>query len=451
MFPSHDRGPWSNDIFKPENPVQCTLLNDGVSLIEGVLQLISVSKTGKTYECAITGGAGDLFTQMGKTKLKDVFTNPVNYKFLMTGANVKESWENGGDITDGSVGAGVIRIPIVDKALSSGGRLFGNSESGNGVFAPNYIQPQHLIPWMNIDHIFREILSYFGFSLSSAFMSTTVWTNLYMSLANGANGVKTVPHYGFKVGLLSDMTAFSSGYTSVAVPFDISTGSLFYDPDDHWNETTHVFTVPNDMNLVLDLGFGFNNSAVIDPPGTVSQGRYMTVEIVAGPSTIFSHQVYIPNNSVDITNYPPWTAIMQEPINVQAGMEVQLIVSGNIEGVQIVSNSVRTFFRWLSYESTSLSNTECDTIDNLPDITCTSFVKDLVQRYNLTLLPSSSPQELILEPLSDYIASGDVLDWSEKLDRSQPFVVKPATELRKKNITLNDGWIVTGKRVRLYL
>ena len=433
------QGPWSNDIFSPENPVQCTLLNDGISLIEGVLQLISVSKTGQTYECAITGGAGDLFTQMGTTKLKDIFSNSANYKFLMTGANVKESWESSGDITDGNVGAGVVRIPIVDKALSAGGRLFGNSESGQGVFAPYYIQPMHLIPWMNIDHIFRKILSYFGFSLQSAFMSTTVWTNLYMSLANGANGVKAIPHYGFKVGLLSDMAAFSSGYTSVAIPFDVSTGALFYDPDDHWNETTHIFTVPNDMNLVLDLGLGFNNSAVTDPSGSLSEGRYMTVVIVAGPAAIFSQQVYIPNNSVDITSYPPWAATMQEPINVFAGQEIQLIVSGNIEGVQIVANSVRTFFRWLSYESTSLSNTECDTIDNLPDITCSSFVKDLVQRYNLTLLPSTSPQELILEPLSDYIASGDVLDWTEKLDRSQPFVVKPATSLRKKNIIFNDG------------
>jgi len=426
------QGPWSNDIFSPENPVQCTLLNDGVSLIEGVLQLISVSKTGQTYQCAITGGAGDLFTQMGKTKLKDIFSNPPNYKFLMTGANVKESWEPNGDITDGNVGAGVIRIPIVDKALSSGGRLFGNSESGAGVFAPNYIQPMHLLPWMSIDHLFRKILSYFGFSLQSAFMSTTVWTNLYMSLANGANGVKTVPHYGFKVGLLSDMSPFPSGNTSVAIPFDVSAGALFYDPDDNWNETTHVFTVPNDMNLVLDLGIRFDNTLVTDY-------RYITFEIVAGPSTIWSHSIYVPPSSFDLSSYPPWTSGMQEAINVQAGFEIQLIVSGNLEGVQIKSSSASTFFRWLSYESTSLSNTECDTIDNLPDITCSSFVKDLVQRYNLTLLPSTSPQELILEPLTDYIASGDVIDWTEKLDRSQPFVVKPATKLRKKNITFNDG------------
>ena len=72
------QGAWSTDVFRPENPVQCTLLNDGVALIEGVLQLLSVSKTGQTYECAISGGAGDLFTQMGNTKLRDVFANPAN-------------------------------------------------------------------------------------------------------------------------------------------------------------------------------------------------------------------------------------------------------------------------------------------------------------------------------------------------------------------------------------
>ena len=420
------QGSWSSDVFRPENPVQCTLLNDGVALIEGVLQLLSVSKTGQTYECAISGGAGDLFTQMGNTKLRDVFANPTLYRYDNTSANVIASWT--GDITDGNVGAGVIRIPLVDKALSQGGRLYGDNGVDEGLYASNYLPATHLLPFMQIDHIFRKILSAFGFSLSSTFMSTSVWTNLYMSLGNGANGLKTTPYYGFKAGITSDISV--SVNNSFVLPFNTTSLTGLYDPDNHFDETTYSFVVPSDMWAVFDFSFYIDNSSQV---GLWSQ---MTIELVSGDTSLMAKTF----NWLSTTpTLEPFTFTMPQSEFLEQYMEIQVIVSGYMGGCDIVADPDKTFWRFLSYESTPISGEPVDTISNLPDITCAAFVKDLVQRYNLTLLPSTSPQQLILEPLSDYIATGDVLDWSEKLDHSQPFIVKPATELRSKDITFNDG------------
>jgi hypothetical protein len=422
------QGSWSSDVFRPENPVQCTLLNDGVSLIEGVLQLLSVSKTGQTYECAISGGAGDLFTQMGNTKLKDVFTNAPDYKYDNTAANVIASWT--GDITDGGVGSGVIRIPLVDKALSQGGRLYGDNGVDEGLYASNYLPATHLLPFMQIDHIFRTILNNFGFSLSSTFMATTVWTNLYMSLGNGANGLKTTPYYGFKAGLTSDII-IGSGMQTILLPFNTTSGGDLYDPDNHFDETSYSFIVPSDMYAVFDFSIEVDNSSQANVWGAIY------FEINSSDSVIASAG-YMLEAATVVTQ--PFSYTMPQAVFLEAGTEIQIICEGfGIEDCEIKADPLTTFFRWLSYESTSLSGEPVDTIANMPDITCAAFVKDLVQRYNLTLLPSTSPQQLILEPLSDYIATGDVLDWSEKLDHSQPFIVKPATELRSKDIILNDG------------
>jgi hypothetical protein len=421
------QGSWSSDVFRPENPVQCTLLNDGVALIEGVLQLLSVSKTGQTYECAISGGAGDLFTQMGNTKLREVFSNTSDYRYDNTAANVIASWT--GDITDGNVGNGVIRIPLVDKALSQGGRLYGNNGADEGLYASNYLPPAHLIPFMQIDYIFRQILNNFGFSLQSTFMATTVWTNLYMSLGNGANGLKTIPYYGFKAGLSSDITAIAGADTFV-LPFNDTSGVNLYDPDDRFNETSYSFIVPSDMWAVFDFSVEIDNSAQVNTWGAVN------FEITSS-DTVHASMGWAMEQGNVLTQ--PFSYTMPQAVFLEYGMEIQIVVTTYMEGCIIKKNPLTTFFRWLSYESTTISGEPVDTIANMPDITCAAFVKDLVQRYNLTLLPSTSPQQLILEPLSDYIATGDVLDWSEKLDHSQPFIVKPATDLRSKDITFNDG------------
>ena len=423
------QGSWSNDVFRPENPVQCTLLNDGVSLIEGVLQLLSVSKTGQTYECAISGGAGDLFTQMGNTKLKDVFTNAPDYKYDNTAANVIASWT--GDITNGAVGNGVLHIPLVDKALSQGGRLYGNNGADEGLFTSNYLPPAHLIPFMQIDHIFRKILTNFGFSLSSTFMATTVWTNLYMSLGNGANGLKTAPYYGFKAGLTSDYTITSNSVT-LTLPFDTTSGASLYDPDNRFDESTYAFTVPSDMFAVFDFSLQIDNSSQ-------TNSGYLQIELTQGDSTLCSFTPDSPSSLIPIINFPV-SFTMAESVFLEQSSEVVMTVTFiNMQNSIVKADPDSTFWRWLSYESTPTSDELVDTIANMPDITCAAFVKDLVQRYNLTLLPSTSPQQLILEPLSDYIATGDVLDWSDKLDHSQPFIVKPATDLRSKDITFNDG------------
>jgi hypothetical protein len=424
------QGAWSNDVFRPENPVQCTLLNDGVSLIEGVLQLISVSKTGQTYECAISGGAGDLFTQMGNAKLRDVFANTSLYYYENTAANVIASWT--GDITDGAVGDGVIRIPLVDKALSQGGRLYGDNGVDEGLFSANYLPPSNLLPFIQIDHVFRKILSNFGFSLQSAFMSTSVWTNLYMSLGNGANGLKTTPYYGFKAGLSADLTIPQSTYTAI-LPFDTTTGIGLYDPDNNFDEANFAFVVPSQMEAVFDFSVLVNIDAMI-----ANDEGEMVITLTDYGTTLSEVSWSFIGGFTNVSN--PFSFTMPQSALLQNGNDIQVIITTyNMHNCKIISDPEKTFWRFLSYESTVISGEPVDTIANMPDITCAAFVKDLVQRYNLTLLPSSSPQQLILEPLSDYIATGDVLDWSEKLDHSQPFIVKPATELRSKDITFNDG------------
>lgn len=67
------------------------------------------------------------------------------------------------------------------------------------------------------------------------------------------------------------------------------------------------------------------------------------------------------------------------------------------------------------------------------------FLLDIVQRFNLVIISDpDNPENLIIEPYSDYIVGGDIKQWTDKLDVSKEIIVKDTTSLQKKIIHLTD-------------
>lgn len=75
----------------------------------------------------------------------------------------------------------------------------------------------------------------------------------------------------------------------------------------------------------------------------------------------------------------------------------------------------------------------------LPNMTCDVFFKAFVSAFNLYVKPSIEDATVLeIEPLNDfYNASGDALDWSSKIDRSQEIMVEPTINFASKNYKFN--------------
>lgn len=75
----------------------------------------------------------------------------------------------------------------------------------------------------------------------------------------------------------------------------------------------------------------------------------------------------------------------------------------------------------------------------LPDMTCDQFFKGLITAFNLYVKPSNADATVLeIEPLADfYNSSGDAIDWSEKLDRSQEIKIEPTINFSAKNYKFN--------------
>lgn len=75
----------------------------------------------------------------------------------------------------------------------------------------------------------------------------------------------------------------------------------------------------------------------------------------------------------------------------------------------------------------------------LPNMTCDVFFKAFVSAFNLYVKPSIEDATVLeIEPLNDfYNPSGDALDWSSKIDRSQEIMVEPTINFASKNYKFN--------------
>jgi hypothetical protein len=74
-----------------------------------------------------------------------------------------------------------------------------------------------------------------------------------------------------------------------------------------------------------------------------------------------------------------------------------------------------------------------------PELTQRGFLKDIIQRFNLVVLADpDNASNLLIEPYNDFIGSGELKNWTDKLDTSKEVVVKDTTELQKKVVHLTD-------------
>ena len=84
-------------------------------------------------------------------------------------------------------------------------------------------------------------------------------------------------------------------------------------------------------------------------------------------------------------------------------------------------------------------NGEVQMYHNVPDITQSDFVKDLVNRFNLIIKSDAGNEKLLLiEPYQDYIDGGSTNYWTDKLDTSKEMVIKSTNELQSRFLEFKD-------------
>ena len=351
-----------------------------------------------------------------------------------------------------------------------------------------------LRPSMQIKEVLNRIIENAGFSYTSAFLSGSYFGKLYMTLG-GYLGDQQLPMFNSTSFEGGEMNAGSNeewGSIDKTDMLDLDgnpippTGGIgtcispesltrhwqanvdsglpcLNDPYNMWNTEFHYVTrqFPSMINVELRHAFSVygigtcqgvfielriwlrewdtdNDVEGEDIPGT------FTVVPLYEPS--FSQQLFTHDISLTQLGIGQSARIMMTVENTKvAGPAPNINYSfGPVSGVVFCGSGYynRISSEWLPFSSSvygagqgGIDIPSC--ID--PSHTQKDFLIDIIQRFNLVIIPDpENPNNLLIEPYSDFLASGDLKLWTDKLDLSKEIIIKDTTSLQKQNVLLTD-------------
>lgn len=184
----------------------------------------------------------------------------------------------------------------------------------------------------------------------------------------------------------------------------------FTNVSNSWNPTTNTYTVPFDganynFNLSIDLVTG---KEPFTPDPTV------TIRVMKNGVSISSNTLVFP---IDGTNN---ISLSTGPILLSAGdlITFEINAINNLQEPIIFSTSY--------FEQTSGPSEVAVNKLMKADVKIMDFFKSILTKFRLVMVPTKDNARVFdVLPWIDYIATGDIFDWTNKLDYSMDVVLKP--------------------------
>ena len=418
-----------NGWFDFRKKVEATLTVNTIPIASGHIQVKKLYwQSGKLFEFEVVffGEVPNLARLLNEKKLRDIesiVAGDLDYDLLH--ANV-ETPPNANTI-----------LTLCDKwnltATNTEGQVIYSSD------IPHSLKVGHLTPSVKAYYLFEEIMKDAGIQWKSDNLSQCL-DHVYVPFVNGQylNSTLGLNDYVSSVGLAANLNniafANNNGFYNLYSNF-----TEYQDAGNDWN--AGIYTAPfsgtftfkcwmsgqatstggTNVGVVL---FGFVtkiNDVFFDQQDTIiyslgnsstndlSTTGNITLQLTAGDEVkfIFAAQPFTTGNGT---------------------MEIDFTGNANVDylgtGVELVS------------VGTSLIGDTCLMEYNAPDMKQIDFITSIQKMFNLAFVPDRTlPNTLRIEPLVEYIGSGNTLDWTEKLDLSKDITYYPTTDLQKAKFT----------------
>jgi len=414
------------------------------------------------YELLFLGETRDFSSAIGEASMCNLtFTDfnwddlPVNYTnaaAFVAGIGqqeVRDSWDafpQQSSLTAGYAD-GDLLFPLIDHGnpYDPSGNLVGPTISlgSNGTQQQSFTHASHALPaarfkpMIRAKRIWDQIFQDSGYTYESNFLDSEQFRHMYLSAFGNRESVA--------IGVEQDIGGVFGGSASA--------------------ETFEYFENSNGNNDVQSYLFLSNQvtaspSYTVNVPdvGSASGGSYFTAPGSASVGGAFYQFNYGAQVDAQIENsdygYTAVDCAVQLCIvDAPGGNIVQVLDTGNWQtngnwssstytsqngGYQPQAGDIFQVFVIANY-SYDISQVDqaywkCDAAPGnyspARDLDCEyqqiDFIKDVITMFRLVMQPSTTrPNHFIIEPWKDFIGSGDVYDWSDKMIREKDFVSEP--------------------------
>lgn len=385
--------------FNAAKSASCVIYVDKIQMFKGVIRLLEiiVDNGSIEYECAVFGELGGLISAIGIRKLEDLDFSAYNHAW--TRDNVVNSWDQASGTTASGMG---YFYPLIDYGqVSHNNKL--NFEIG--AFRPALFVREYM----------KKIIEDAGYTWSSTFFDTNLFKRLVIPnnqkfLSNSSD----IAFYGlFNVTNING-TYPGSPTARPLLPMGTVVNTGFFTLS---NSNTR-FTYTGAANI--SIKFSFNAVGNTDDNTTINIRKNGTTQT----------QLLIPEGDFNISAGE--TAYVNLVTNDY--IEFQLDWDGYTasNSLDIFFDSFDVRFKTSAAQSVPLGLGETIIINNtIPrGIFQKDFFSSVIKMFNLYVTEDTNRgKHLKIEPYIDFYDFNNILNWTNKVDRSKPYRIKPMSEL----------------------
>jgi hypothetical protein len=437
--------------FDPSVKAEAQYYHDGVMEFNGVCQLQDcIQQDGNwTFNIVLISETIDYIGRLKDIKINAMDWSDYNHAF--TYDNQQDSWQgtivkNGAPFTNGT-GANWDGL----------GYYYGLVDYGYERPAPDTFAVEHIPPHVFCYDILLRAFNQAGITWDSAFFESQRFKRLLMAYQGGVLPQITPEQAAIDSAFTTennDASGFVMEVTSATgnfwinnfTSFNIYDGTIVADPSSQIQTASPLVFVPSSEGIFAVRYQGDHEITISTNAGLILGGNY-TVSLVVRKNGLNDTTTQIASGSITtavVTSITiPYSFDIAPLVNLTFSdvLDARLrldFTDGQTAGFGNITVQIESIAAELDIEKQPQSLTPGSTLNLstvLPSMTADVFFKGIRDMFNLYIKPNTiDPTILEIEPLVDFYEGTDTaIDWTKKIDRSQPVKITPTINFASKD------------------
>jgi hypothetical protein len=368
--------------FNASKYAQCRIFVDGIQIFKGSLRILEIVREGERieYECSVIGDLGGFMSSLGNKKIEELDFSAYNVAWNWT--NITNSWDN--------INGSGCYYPLVDYGSVSTDKVNFDFKA----FRPAFY----------VKEILNKIKDASGYTWDFPLLNTAFFNRLI--IPNNQRIVNKVSRTAFNSNF--NVTLTSAQF----LPLTVTTAGSF-----------------TGSNPATYTGSGTQVNITCRPVVQVKSPIPIlaTFYLYKGATILKQEAIYVTNNT---TTY--YLNLDVNNISLATSNQLSVQVSTNVTQYQLLGGQFML--------ETSISNEVAVAYDEVLDLNfCLprgifqrDFFLSICKMFNLYVYDDPvDEKKIIIKPYIDFY-SGTTLDWTNKVDRSKTWSIKPMSEVKAR-------------------